>query len=122
MLLSLAAHGECVIVGRGAAQVLPAETTLRVRLVAPEEKRVEAIEQRFGISNEEAARWVEKTDAERIRFVRDHFHKDPADPRNYDLVLNSLRFSVDECADLILEALHRLQTKALARKPALVSS
>src|SRR5262249_46559131 len=27
-LLSLAAHGECVIVGRGAAQILPAETTL----------------------------------------------------------------------------------------------
>ena len=33
-LLSLAAKGECVILGRGAAQALPPQTTLRVRLVA----------------------------------------------------------------------------------------
>ena len=98
MLLALAVHGECVIVGRGAAQVLPADTTLRVRLVAPSRKRVTTIQQRFGISREEALHWIEKTDAERSRFVRDHFHKDPGDPRLYDLVLNSARFSVAECA------------------------
>src|SRR5262245_48176773 len=31
-LFSLAAHGRCVVVGRGAAHVLPAATTVRVRL------------------------------------------------------------------------------------------
>jgi cytidylate kinase len=31
ILFSLAAHGNCVIVGRGAAQLLPEATTLRVR-------------------------------------------------------------------------------------------
>ena len=36
-LFSLAAKGECVILGRGAAQILPALTTLRVRLVGPRE-------------------------------------------------------------------------------------
>ena len=33
-VLSLGVHGECVIVGRGAAHILPAATTLRVRLIA----------------------------------------------------------------------------------------
>jgi cytidylate kinase len=108
-LLSLAAHGECVIVGRGAAQVLPGETTLRLRLVAPVEWRIVAISQKLGISREEAARQIERTDRERVRFVKDHFHKDATDPREYDLVLNSSRFSVGQCADLIVEALHRLQ-------------
>jgi cytidylate kinase len=113
-LLSLAAHGECVIVGRGAAQILPAATTLRVRLVGPVEERIKAIMQRFDLSREEATRWVEKTDAERDHFVRDHVGKDPSDARLYDLVLNSQRFSFAQCADFIVEALHRLQALAPA--------
>ncbi len=110
-LLSLGAHGNCIIVGRGAAQVLPPAVTLRVRLVSAVEDRVRAASQRLGISPEEARRWVERTDGERVRFVNDHFHKDPTDPRGYDLVLNSSRFSVPECADLIVEAERRLQAR-----------
>jgi cytidylate kinase len=118
-LLSLGAHGECVIVGRGAAQVLPTATALRVRLVGPVEDRIKAVCQRFGVPHEEAKRWVERTDGERARFVKDHFQKDSTDPRGYDLVLNSSRFSVPECADLIIEALHRLQARGVAgRGPA----
>jgi cytidylate kinase len=110
-LLSLATHGECVIVGRGAAQVLPAETALRVRLVAPVGWRVEAVAAKLGIAREDAARRVETTDGERVRFVKDHFHKDTTEPTQYDLILNASRFSVGECADLIVEALHRLQAQ-----------
>jgi cytidylate kinase len=93
----------------------PAATTLRVRLVGPVADRVEAIRQRFGISQGEAAAWVERTDAERNRFVRDHFQADPSDPRRYDLVLNSSRFSTEECADLIGQALRRLQARVPAK-------
>lgn len=118
-LLSLAAHGECVIVGRGAAVVLPAETTLKVRLGGPARQRIETIRQRFGIPREEAENWVQKTDHERQRFVMDHFHKDPSDPQYYDLVLNSSRFSVAECADFIVKGLRHVQTRPLARVLAL---
>src|SRR5262249_31954605 len=105
-LVSLASHGECVIVGRGAAQLLPTESTLRVRLVGPLEARVAAARERLGLSLEEAQKWVRTTDQERHNFVREHFHRDPNDSRHYDLVLNSSRFSVAECAELIIEALH----------------
>jgi cytidylate kinase len=117
-LLSLAAHGECVIVGRGAAQVLPAETTLRVRLVAPVEWRTVAMSRKLGVSREEAARQVETIDRERVRFVRDHFQQEATDPRQYDLVLNSSRYSVGECADLIVEGLRCLQAHTPAESPA----
>jgi cytidylate kinase len=110
-LLSLGAHGECVIVGRGAAQVLPPAATLRVRLVAPMEQRAAFVRQHHGLSAAEAARFIETTDRERSRFARDHFHKDPTDPAGYDLILNSGRFTVDECADLIIEGLRRLQAQ-----------
>ena len=122
-LVSLSAHGNCVIVGRGAAQVLPTAVTVRVRLVGPVEDRVKAVCQRFGIPHEEAKRWVERTDSERVRFVKDHFQKDPTDPRGYDLVLNSSRFTVPECADLIIQALCRLQAREVAgRAPAETAS
>src|SRR5262245_46869656 len=87
-LLSLAAHGECVIVVRVATKVLPSATTLRVRIVAPLEFRIEAVRREHGITREEAARRVEETDRERDEFIREHFGVDAADPRNYDLVLN----------------------------------
>jgi cytidylate kinase len=116
-LLSLAAHGECVIVGRGAAQILSVETTLRLRLAAPVEWRIVAMSEKLGISKEEAANQVERIDRERVGFIKDHFHKDATDPRHYDLVLNASRFSVGQCADLIVEALHRLQAHTLVGIP-----
>src|SRR5262249_2861446 len=39
VVLALGCHGNCVIVGRGSAFILPAKTTLRVRLVAPLSER-----------------------------------------------------------------------------------
>ena len=104
-VLSLAAHGQCVIVGRGAAHILPPPTTLRVRLVGTREDRIAATSRRLKISLAEAARWDETTDKQRSRFVKDHFYKDPADPDQYDLVLNASRFTVEQCADLIVAAL-----------------
>lgn len=58
---------------------------------------------------------VAAIDRQRVQFVREHFNKDTTDPSLYDLVLNTERFSVEQCADLIVEALHRLQA-AVARK------
>jgi cytidylate kinase len=117
-LLSLAARGECVIVGRGAAQVLPAESTLRVRLVGSFPARVLAVQRRHGASAEEAERRVAATDAERRRFVQEYFHKDPSDAGLYDLVLNSTRFTAGQCVDFIVEALHRLQEAAAEKRAA----
>lgn len=110
-LLSLSAHGACVIVGRGAAQVLPPTTTLRVRLVGRMEDRVNVVGKRLGVPADQARRWVVDTDRERTRFVMDHFQKDSTNVQDYDLVLNSSRFGIPECAELIIEALHRLQAQ-----------
>jgi cytidylate kinase len=112
-IFSLASHGECIIVGRGAAQVLPPTTTLRVRLVANLDDRIAVMMKRLNISRLEAAR-IETMDRERNRFVKEHFHKDLTDPLGYDLVLNSSRFSDAQCADIILLALKQMQQRALS--------
>jgi len=116
-LLALAAHGHCVIVGRGATKVLPLATTLRVRVVAPLDHRVEAVQREHGISSREAAARVDVTDRDRNRFVMNHFHFDPTDPGNYDLVVNAARFSVGASADLICAALDRLEGREARANP-----
>lgn len=114
VLAALGKAGHCVIVGRGAAQVLPAETTLRVRVVAPRDRRIAAVEASMGFTADQAARWVDHTEHERSRFVERHFRADVADPLGYDLVLNSGRFAVEECADLIVQAARKLEVQVAA--------
>jgi len=112
----LGARGECLIVGRGSTFVLPPETTLRVRIVATRDDRIAFIARERKLSPVEAARFVDTKDRDRHQFLKDHFHKDPADPQNYDLIINRSRFSVDETADLVIEALERMQARKTAAK------
>src|SRR5262249_10236554 len=111
-MVGLAAHGHCVIVGRGAALILPMATTLRVRLVAPLAERIRRTQERMGLSRAEATAWVKQTDRDRADFVRTHFQHDAADPGYYDIVLNTARFGVEGSADLIGAALQHMEAQA----------
>ncbi|HEY1603810.1 MAG TPA: hypothetical protein VGG64_29680, partial [Pirellulales bacterium] len=62
-----------------------------------------------------ALRKIEKLQRDRTRFVRAHFHADPTDPANYDLVLNVSRLSIDDCTQQIVDALHAEQTSRSSR-------
>jgi cytidylate kinase len=116
---SLGTTGSCVIVGRGANFLLPAETTLRVRLVARPEDRARVIASRLGLSPGDAIAWVEKTERERIDFIKHAFKKDPTDAHDYDMVLNMSFLSVDEAAQIITETLRRRERRGTpAERPA----
>jgi len=109
VLGSLAERGGGIIVGRAAPHVLPAESTLRVRLTAPKAFRVSVIRKDRGMAPEEARRWVEDTDRARSKFVKECTGKDPSDPGLYDLVINVARFAVPHTATIILDALDALE-------------
>ncbi len=117
LLASLGKAGHCVIVGRGASHVLPHETTLSVRVVAPLDVRVAEVQKRDGVPAEEARRWVELHDRERTAFLKHHFRVDPADPVLYDVVLSSARAGVDECAAVIVH-MAKAKEAALAARAA----
>lgn len=113
-LLALAAKGNCLIVGRGGSLVLPLPSTLRVRLVAPLDNRIEALSKELGVPRNQAADKLQERDKERLQFMKRHFFKDPRDPCNFDLVLNTARFSVPECAEQIVHAARTLQARSEA--------
>src|SRR5262245_19983122 len=110
-VLALGTHGECVFVGRGSAFILPPATTLRVRLIGSVPERVAAWSQMLGISEQKAAEQIRDLDRVQTDFLKYYFHKDPADPYNYDLVLNAPRLSVVQLAELIVEAYRRLEAR-----------
>jgi cytidylate kinase len=109
VITRLGSIGACVIVGRGAPQILPAASTLRVRLVAPLAYRVKSIQERNGLPPAEAEKFVAETDRQRSTYVKDHFHTDAADPAQYDLVLNTSRLGVSACAEVIVAALEQMK-------------
>ncbi|HZZ78432.1 MAG TPA: cytidylate kinase-like family protein [Gemmataceae bacterium] len=110
-VLALSSHGECVIVGRGAAQILSGPHTFRVRLVAPLQWRLQAVCREHGMKMDEAKAYLQDTDREHAAFVRELFQKDPAEAHQYDLIINRAHFGVAECAGLIVEGVRALQPR-----------
>lgn len=112
---SLAAHGNCIIVGRGAAQFLPAGSTLRVRIVAPPAERIARIQKQEHMTRREAERHMTTHERQRTTFVKEHFHKDPTQPWHYDLLLNTQHLPESDCAELIVAAAKLREVRELER-------
>jgi cytidylate kinase len=101
VVLALGAQGEAVLVGRGAGFILPRETTLHVRLVAPLPERIAYMSQWLRLPEEEAAEMVRMRDERRGEFLRTHFHRSGGDVHPYDMLLNTSLLGEDVCAELI---------------------
>lgn len=104
IILALAAQGEVVLLGRGAGCILPARTTLNVRIVAPLADRIAYMSQWLRLTVEEAAEQVRLRDTRRAEFIETHFHRRPGDVYQYDLILNSSFLGEELAADLIAQA------------------
>jgi hypothetical protein len=104
VLLEIAANGSAVLVGKGATVVLPADSTLRVRIVAPEAMRVAYIAQWERMSQDEARQYVRRREHARAVWLREMFGADQEVAENFDLVLNSEALGVEGCARVLAAA------------------
>jgi cytidylate kinase len=109
LILSLAARGQVVLVGRGAGFYLPRETSLHVRIVAPLPDRIAHMADWSRMTREQAADQVRQRDERRAEFLLKHFGRSSADPHDYDLIINSGLLGEESCADVILAALNGKQ-------------
>lgn len=110
-VLALASHGKCVIVGRGSTVIVPPKMSLRVRLVAALDDRTERECKRLGITKVAAVEHVRTNDAHRAGFVKDYFHHNVGDPHDYDLVINTSTFSLEQTARMIVDALQQFNPR-----------
>ena len=117
LVFHIAARGEVVLVGRGAGILLPPETTLNVRVVAPLDQRIAYIGQWLRMTAEEAADEVEARDRVRSAMHAALASRDPADLTQYDLVLNSGRLGEAVAAELIVQAVRAKHLPSDGRDP-----
>ncbi|MDY3554123.1 cytidylate kinase-like family protein [Gemmata sp. JC717] len=101
LVLTVAARGNAVIVGRAAGFLLPPETTVHVRVIAPTEARVAYLAQELRLTRPEAAEEVRARDERRALFLDRTLARDPADPTAYDAVVNAERLGVEGAAQFI---------------------
>lgn len=104
VVLALGAQGQVVLIGRGAGCILPRETTLNARIIAPLEDRIAYLGQWLRLSTTDAAERVRSRDERRADFVRTHFGRSPGELHQFDLILNSSLLGEDGCAELIARA------------------
>lgn len=105
--------GDVVIVGR-ASQVILADKpdVLHVRVVAPEEQRIQTWQKRGGLSYETAKKIVHERDKAHLDFVRTYFEEDLNQCSLYDLNVNTNKFTPSNAADLIIAALGMMQVES----------
>ncbi len=104
VLGTFAKRGMAVILGRGAAFVLPADRTLRVLVVASEPFRLSRLQGAKDLAEATAREQLRHEDAQRRQFNRHHFGVDPDDPELYDLVVNSETLGIPAANALITRA------------------
>jgi cytidylate kinase len=107
--------GESVLVGRGAGFMLPRETTLSVRIIAPLRVRALRLAERMGVSVRTARRAARDLDRRRTQFDRTMHRMVSGDPHNYDLVIDSHSMGLDIATEVIVRAVEAGRPGALSR-------
>jgi len=105
VLLGIVRYGHAVILGRGANFILPAESGLRVRVVAPLEMRMKKLMREENLSEKHALQQLLAHDHEQEAFFQHYFHSKPDDPRAYDIVVNSGTVSLEYASTILLQLL-----------------
>jgi cytidylate kinase len=101
-MLTEAAEGGCVFIGRGAGAVFRGiPGVLAVFLVAPGDIRSERVKSYFHCDDKRARQIIDQSDSDRAGFLRYFFDVEWKNPSNYDLVLNTGSLHPMSAAEII---------------------
>lgn len=105
LLLECSRSNNIIIYGRGAQDLLAGmHNILRIRFVAPFEKRVETFAEREWLDPELARALIRKSDQQRNCYVDYYYERDWNDPLGYDLVFNTSELSPQTITESIISA------------------
>jgi Cytidylate kinase-like family len=104
VVLALGAQGRAVLIGRGGGHILPPESTLHVRVVAPLAARIAYMTQWLRLNEQEAADRVRARDERRMEFIQTYFQVQPEEVHQYDLLLNSSLLGEALSVELLVQA------------------
>lgn len=108
---TIGAFGNVIIVGRGANFILPKEKTFKVRIIAPLEFRIKYIMDDSGYTRAEAEQYVVKRENNGKAFIRKYYNVDVADPKYYDIIINTEKISIGQATESIISAFHQRRSR-----------
>ena len=113
-----------VIRGWGSAHLLrPIQHVICVRICAPMNVRVERMMERLNSDDEGfITNEIKLSEEAHAAITRRHFGVNWQDPEQYDLVLNTERVSIDECADEVMALYNNPQFQETAESRQLLSN
>jgi cytidylate kinase len=111
-------QGHAIMLGRGANWLLDPRYGVRVRAIAPVEKRVEWLTRTESITADDAVRRVEADNADRARYMRQVYKRDIDNPLGYDLVVNLGTIGLDAAVELVVAGLSPKLAKCTDRSTA----
>jgi cytidylate kinase len=117
LVLTVGARGSAVIVGRAAGFLLPRETTVHARIIAPMDARVAYMAQELRLTRPEAVEEVRARDERRAAFLDRTLALDASDLTAYDVVVNSDRLGVEGAAQFVGWAVRTKQMFAELAEP-----
>lgn len=105
-IIKLAREGDCVIVGRCAAELLGKQNIpcLNVFIHAPLDERIARIRTRHNITEAEARRFIRKNDKARANYHKKYAFTEWGKTQNYHMTLSS-SIGIDKVVKIILEAI-----------------
>jgi cytidylate kinase len=108
---TIGAFGNVIIVGRGANFILPQEKTFKVRIIAPLELRIKYIMDDSGYTRAEAEQYVVKRENNGKAFIRKYYNVDVADPKYYDIIINTEKISIGQATESIISAFNQRRSR-----------
>lgn len=104
-VFSLVESGPTLFVGRGTHLMLPRDRVLAVRFIASKDYRVNRVAGIIGVSEREAAKYIDGEDKVQKDFFAKNFKRKDASPYEFDLVVNRDYLGEAEwAADLVVRA------------------
>ena len=105
-ILLLVQNGHVIIIGRGGNFLTQKiEKGFHVRLIAPMEWRIEQVSRMQNISIHDAKKMIVEKTKLREGYIKQYIKHDLHDPNNFDLIINSSRFSTEQVARLIIKGM-----------------
>ncbi|MCX5834790.1 MAG: cytidylate kinase-like family protein, partial [Deltaproteobacteria bacterium] len=98
VILTIGKHGNAIVVGRGAHMILPKEGTFRLRFIAPMAFRIQNLMRSRDYTKKDAEEYIKKREGDRLAYLKKHFQSDPADPSQYDMVVNTEKMGLEGAA------------------------
>lgn len=103
-------RGNIVIVGRGAQVILKDRPgVLHVRLIAPLRVRVKRIQEREGWDEKKALEYIQERDRAIAEYMEQFHWVKWDDPELYHITINTDKCGLEESAQIIIEAVRRLE-------------